>query len=147
MIRIVPASSEHVAVIAAAMQREHREECEGAGLTAIDALQASFDGAAVAETALLDGEPIAMWGVNPGSLIGGNARVWMLGTDGLHRSSLTMCRHARRFINRMNARYPVLECFTDLRYHTGCAWVEWLGFREIDRIITEATIYSVYRRT
>jgi hypothetical protein len=147
MITIVPATQEHVLAVAEMMQREHREECEGAGMSALEALQGSLDGAALAETALQDGVPIAMWGVNPTSLIGGHARVWMLGTEALHAFPISVCRLARRFVDRMNARYAVLECFTDLRYHTGCAWVEWLGFREASRVITPATIYSVYRRT
>jgi hypothetical protein len=90
---------------------------------------------------------MAVWGVNPASLIGTQATVWMLGTDALKAHPIAVCKAARRFVERMHARYPVLECVTDLRYHTGCAWVEWMGFREVRRVLAPATIYAIYRRT
>lgn len=146
MISIVPATEEGAAFIAAGMQRPHREECEGAGMTAAGALAVSLSSAAVAEMALADGEPIAMWGLNPGAMLGGSAIVWMLGTDALKRYPIYLCRYTKRFMDSAQAIYPTLECVTDIRYPTGCAWLEWLGFREASRVATPATIYAVYRR-
>lgn len=146
MITIGPTTAEGIEHIAANMQREHREECEGACMSALEALQWSVNDAAVTEMARFRGEPMAVWGVNPTSIIGSHATVWMLGTDRLKQHPIAVCKAARDFVHRMNRRYPVLECVTDLRYHTGCSWVEWMGFREARRVLTPSTIFAIYRR-
>ena len=147
MITISQVTEAGVKRIAANMQRAHREECEGAGMSALEALQWSVNDAALTEMAVCDGEPIAVWGLNPTTIIGSYATVWMLGTDEIPRHPLVVCKVARRFISAASARYRVLECFTDLRYHTGCEWAKWLGFHEVNRVTTATTIYAVYRRT
>lgn len=126
----MPASHEHVAAVSAALRTQDRITVMACGLTAEGGYGLLLTRSMFAETALLDGEPAAMWGAAADSFMATDkAHLWMLVRRGVHRPPLAICRIAVRFIREMLAHYgrvttTVLEGFvTDQRF------IEWLGFK------------------
>jgi len=130
MITVEPATQEHALQIAAAMSAQTVQECEGHGLTPEQAVLYSLQTSMVADTAIMDGKPIAMWGLCPRSLVGERALLWMLDTPAVQgpgrKALLTLSRY---FTEWSLDRYPVLECLIDNRHDKALRWVKWLGFR------------------
>lgn len=76
----------------------------------------------------LTGEPIAVFGVAPVSLLGGRGCPWMLGTDGLLRHSRELVRETRGVVDAWGLRYDQLFNFVDARNVRAIAWLKHLGF-------------------
>lgn len=131
MIDIVLATNEHVEIMAPLMSQDDVDEVAAMNMTPIEALRWSLEGSLVAHAALIDGEPISMWGCAPTALLGDKAVVWMLGTPKLRQNAKTLLRISRQFIQDMQARYPVLECWVDSRHERAMRWTQWLGFRPV----------------
>lgn len=84
-IRLVPAQSKHIGRIARLMRADDVEECAAMDRTPKQALRTAFLTSAKAWTALVDGQPEAMFGVVVESVLDGKGVPWMLGTDEVHR--------------------------------------------------------------
>lgn len=80
-VRLVPAERKHINRIANNMRGIDRVECEAFGRTPKHALRDALSRSDTAWTAMVDGQPEAMLGVVIESVMGGDARPWMLGTD------------------------------------------------------------------
>ncbi|AHE52569.1 hypothetical protein [Sphingomonas sanxanigenens] len=80
-VRIVPARPRHVRRIAQAMRDADRRECAAIGLDPRAALRRGLAGSALCRTALVDGEPEAMFGLVVRSAVAGEGMPWLLGTD------------------------------------------------------------------
>lgn len=91
MIDLVRAEIRHIGRIAAGIRAIDREECEAMGRSPKQSLRLGLLTSDKAWTALLDGRPVAMFGVVTTDAIGGEATPWFLGTDEVYR-------HARAFI-------------------------------------------------
>lgn len=129
MIRVEPATQEHADIMAPLMSAQDRAEIEAAGFTPRDALRYSMEGSVVADTALIDGVPAAMWGICPRSIVGERALLWMLGTPAVQRNAKALLVLSRYFADWAQERYPVLECLIDSRHDKALRWVKWLGFK------------------
>lgn len=130
-IEIVPATIEHAEAMAPRMRHEDSTEVLALGLSAFDALRHSLDGSIVAETALVDGEPAAMWGACAEAIAGNKAFLWMLGTDHVPRNAKALLKVSRFFVAHVHRTYPVLECLVDMRYHKAVKWIMWMGFERV----------------
>lgn len=109
MIRLVEAKRGHVAPIARAMREWDRVECAAFGRTPRQALRLGLAASALSATVLMQGRPIAMFGVTPISVIEGRGCVWFLGTDAVRRFPRELLVLGRYVLDEMQARFPRLE--------------------------------------
>jgi hypothetical protein len=72
-------------------------------------------------------EPVAMFGINPSSLMGKKAVVWMLASDGLEKIKIRFLKHSREFISLMLSYYPYLHNYVDDRNKASIAWLLFCG--------------------
>ncbi len=93
-----------------------------------DALLESLDRALDARVALLDGRPIAIWGLGTQSMMFGPGVPWMVGSDELAGAGLRFLRESRAAIGWMLARYGRLVNWVDARNAPAIRYLAWLGF-------------------
>lgn len=91
-LRLVPASRAHVGPIANRMREADRRECAAFGYAPKAALRRSLAGSTCALTALVDGRPEAMMGVEVLSALDRSGTIWMLATDEAFRHGRAMLR-------------------------------------------------------
>lgn len=114
--------------IAKSMRRLDAQEVLAAGCgSPRQALSDSFALSSVCLTAERDGVPVAAFGLVPECLLGGRARVWMLGTDGLAPIKKTFVKVSRLVIAFFLGKYPELYNFVDCRYVGAFRWLESCG--------------------
>lgn len=94
------------------------------------ALRASVERSHWTATGILDGRPLCLFGVAPGSLLSGVGVPWMLGTRRMEQRAvqLPFLRASRRVVAAMLATYPVLTNVVDARNTLAIGWLRWLGF-------------------
>lgn len=136
MIRVVPATEAHADAMAPLMSAADIAEIEAMGFTPREALIYSLAGSTVADCALIDGVPAAMWGLCPRSLIGERALLWMLGTPAVQKNAKALLAISRYFADWAQGRYPVLEALIDSRHEKALRWVRWLGFKPTGGTVT-----------
>lgn len=74
------------------------------------------------------GEPIAVFGVAPVSLLGGQGCPWMLGTDTMDLYGREVVQLSRAHVKRWGLRYDHLFNFVDARNLRSIAWLRRIGF-------------------
>jgi hypothetical protein len=129
MIMVVPATIEHAERMAPVMRKEDRAEILALGYTPVEALRASLEESALAETAILGDSVVAMWGAVPQTRLGHKAFVWMLGTELVPEHPRELLRGSKSFIDHVQRTYPLLECLVDTRYTKAVRWIRWMGFQ------------------
>jgi hypothetical protein len=100
-VRLVPAQFKHIGRIARLMRDIDRAECEAMGRTGKQALRAALMTSSKAWTALVDGQPEAMFGVVVDSAIDRTAIPWFLGTDEVYRHPREMLMWGPGMIERL----------------------------------------------
>ena len=78
-------------------------------------------------TVKIQGQPVAMFGVNGETVLGDKGIVWMLATDEIDKIKLRFLRHSRRFVKMMLEYYPYVYNFVDVRNKVSIAWLRKLG--------------------
>ncbi len=131
MIRVEPATLDHVRRMAPIMRREDSTEVLALGYTPFDALRVSLEASFVAEAAVLGDDVAAMWGAVAEAYAGGKAFLWMLGTEHVPRNIKPLLRGSRSFVTYCHQFYPLLECLVDMRYEKAVRWINWMGFRQV----------------
>ena len=82
-----------------------------------------------AKTALFDGIPACVFGVNPGGMLGdGSGTPWMIGTPLVEQHSVAFLRRCRPVVRAWAKRYTSLRNHVDARNGHAVAWLRWLGF-------------------
>ncbi len=126
---IVPAHSDHLFWLANNMAQADRDEVEaGSGKGPFRALRDSMERSVVAWTALVNDEPVCMFGVTPMDILAGVGSPWLLGTDKVRESPVTMIKLNREYIPKMLELFPRLVNFVDLRHVVSIRWLRRLGF-------------------
>lgn len=74
-----------------------------------------------------NGEPICIFGINPDSLLGEKAIVWMLSTDKLKEAKIKFFRESKKYITELLEWYPLLYNYVDARNTKSIQWLRWLG--------------------
>lgn len=100
-VRIVPAQFRHINRIARRIRVHDREECEAMGRTPKQALRLGFFTSDKAWTALVDGQPEAMFGCVMLSALTGEATPWFLGTNEVYRHGRELLSWGPGFLDRM----------------------------------------------
>jgi hypothetical protein len=129
-VEIVPSRSEHIAHIAANIRETDRRELyDYMMLTPQEALERSFASSKLAWTGLIDGVPVAMFGVVPASFLSETGRPWLISTTEIEKHQLTFLRRCKPVVKTMTLCYSRLENFV-AEYNTNAiAWLYWLGFK------------------
>lgn len=75
------------------------------------------------------GEPVALFGLAPVSLLGGMACPWLLGTDAFTDYPRDIVVLGKRMVQRWGRRYDQLVNYVDARNVRSLAWLQHIGFR------------------
>jgi hypothetical protein len=126
---VSPTVQEDTVRMAPLMSLADRLECEAMGLTALEALQHSVAASTVADTAHIDGQPAAIWGLVPQGLLTPRAWLWMLGTPAVQANAKALLKMSAYFVEWAHETYPVLDALIDSRHEKALRWVSWLGFK------------------
>lgn len=127
--RMVSAASAHIAHLALHMREaDRREVWAWSGSTPQEAFERSLAASPLAWTALLEGEPVAMFGAGGETLLAPVGVPWLLGTDVLDQYPASVGRASRWGVAQMRACYPVLANWSDARHERAHEWLRWLGF-------------------
>jgi hypothetical protein len=138
MITIRPSHSFDVGTIAPHMRlADQKEVLAASGHTPHQALRQALKVSAVCMTACLDGNPIAMFGVNPdldlfkdtGVVYG---HVWFLGTDESTQDPKGFMRASRKWLGILSEKYTALGNVVDARNSKHIRWIKAMGFDFID---------------
>lgn len=128
-VTVVPTTSDHAhAVGAAARQADRAELWASDRMTPRRAIELGAMVCPETLTALFDGEPACVFGVNPGGLLSQGARPWMVSTPLLEQHPMAFLRRSRRVVAGWASRYTTLANHVDARNTLAVAWLAWLGF-------------------
>ena len=100
-VRLVPAQFKHIGRIARNIRDIDRVECEVLGRDPKHALRHALMNSSKAWTALVDGQPEAMFGVVVHSVLDGEAVPWFLGTDEVYRHGRELLMWGPGLIERL----------------------------------------------
>lgn len=75
-----------------------------------------------------DGTPVAVFGLAPVSLLGGQACPWMLGTPELQRYGRDVVLLGKRFAREWGHKYDQLYNYVDARNTRAIAWLRHSGY-------------------
>jgi hypothetical protein len=100
-VSVVPAEFKHIGRISRRLRTFDREECEAMGRTPKQALRLALMTSDKAWTALVDGEPEAMFGVVVESALTGEGTPWFLGTNEVYRHGRELLMWGGGFIERL----------------------------------------------
>ncbi|MEH3125567.1 hypothetical protein [Agrobacterium cavarae] len=127
--RIIPASVEHVAVIAPRMREADKDEVFAAvGRGPASALLHSLRCSDLAYTVEYDGRPELMFGCGTTNMIANVGAPWALGTDAIDDHPTHFLRGSLFWVREVRKRYASLLNVVDDRNEASKRWLEWLGF-------------------
>lgn len=125
-----PLQAGDVAYIAEHLREADRREVEAvrgprfADAIARAVLRSSHYWTAVSE----EGEPLAVFGVVPVSIISGIGSPWFLATERANEHPRNLVVEGRRYLSAMRAIYPRLYNYVDARNDKSIRWLRRLGF-------------------
>ncbi|HFL4765783.1 TPA: hypothetical protein ACG33R_001417 [Escherichia coli] len=138
--QIVPATSAHIEEILARVRQADVEEFLATnGWSPRRVMEFGLKTSTFSCAGLINGRVITIFGVAPGSMIGGTGIPWLVGTDDLEKYQRTFLRRCRKVVNAMLTVYPYLENYVDARNHVAKTWLKWLGFE-----LEEAAPYGLH---
>lgn len=128
MINIVPTTKEHVSYILETLRESDRWEIEAVGGNAETALYKTLDCALWSKTALLDGSPVAFWGLAGVALGDVGVPFLLTSKDVLKVPPITFARVYKNEIQRMRNSFPHLENIVDANYTGAVKMLKIAGF-------------------
>lgn len=123
-VRVVPFTiPADVHFVADHLRAEDKRELETAtGLTAHEAVFASWASSELTYVAHIDGLPAVVFGVAPGGVI------WLVGTDAIGPAALPVFRLSKLCVGALLDHYGALHNVADIRNHLHLRWLKLLGF-------------------
>lgn len=129
IVHILPAKVSHISCIAAKVRPDdQRELWDFACVSPAQAMYHGLNQSRIAKTGFINGEAVAMFGVNTVSAVSGVGRVWMIGTTLLDKYAMTFLRRCKPEVEEMFSDYKRLENYIDARNVKAIAWLRWLSF-------------------
>lgn len=128
-IELLVASAADIPALCADARPQDVDEMHAMGTTFEDALRQGVELSTWAVTGCVDGVPVCMFGVAPGSVLNGQGVPWMLGTNALVRHEKAFLRRCKGVVAAMLRTYPRLLNVVDERNDKARQWLAWLGFR------------------
>ncbi len=109
----------------AELKAAHGDDCDIGAL-----LSRSVDNSTLVRTTVdaLTGEPVAIFGVAPASLLGATGIPWMLGTEKMFDYPRELWRDGRRWVGEMLVLFSHLANFVDARNEASIKWLKRFGF-------------------
>lgn len=107
---------------------DKREIEDASGLNHIQALERIYKMTENAWTGLVNGEIVAIFGVQKISTLTGLGIPWMISTHGIEKHWLTFTRHCKPVFGKMIEGCAELTNFVDDRNDLAKLWLKWLGF-------------------
>ncbi len=127
-LEYVPAEPAHAEWLAPRLRATDRAEVQAAlGLPPEVALPISLRASSMAVTALVRGEPGAIFGICPANLLAGEGLVWMLGSDEVERQARAMLREAPQWLALIGDGYRLLRNHVDARNTRAVRWLRRMG--------------------
>lgn len=146
-LEIVPATEAHATSLGGRLREADAAEIRALGLTGVQALGLALSVSMEGWTVLDAGEPIAMYGYSAESLIAPSAAIWLLTAPGVVRCAPRLLGVARRYLDRINTRYGVIENMADLSYDGAVKLAHMLGFVDHERVEIGGRSFIRMRRT
>lgn len=92
-----------------------------------ECLRGSFSRSSMRYCVVLEGTPVALFGIVPDTLLGPSANIWFLGADGMSRIRKSFVKQSRLVIREWLKRYPILWNYIDARYRSSLVWIRSCG--------------------
>lgn len=127
-VKIVPATVEHIYLLAEHMRTGDAMEIEAAGFDVRVGIRRTYYASVLRRTALVDDQVAAMWGVC-GTLISNTGTPWLLTAEPIERVPVTFVKQARRQLGVMLGLYRRLENFVAADYVRAVRLLDYLGFK------------------
>jgi hypothetical protein len=128
MIEVVQADARHIPEMAPHLRQADLKELKASGSTPVAGLSHSLETSSKAFSVLLDGEPIAMFGVSPmdsqGVLVGA---LWLMGTPGIEQIRYQFLRESKQWLAEIADGYDFLANYVHEDNHLHIRWLRWLG--------------------
>lgn len=125
---IVPATPEHLPLIAAAMPSEGvRELAEVYGQNPEETLRRNLLASTEAWTMFHDTVPLAIFGVAPLSVMEGRGEFWVIGTTHICAHRLSFARSCRKFLPRLMRDWNEVIGLLEHGRPDVVKWAAWLG--------------------
>lgn len=129
IVQIVPATLAHIPPLLPHVRQADIDEFYALDLSTVnEVLTKGINQSTKAWTALFNGQVAAIFGVAPGSIIGGIGVPWLVGSDLLEQQQKAFLRRCKPILNLMLSIYPHLINYVDQRNHVAKSWLYWLGF-------------------
>jgi hypothetical protein len=124
---IIPATHAHCRALVLTLRPEDRAEVDSAGIPARHLVAQLYRGSYRRETAVVDGEVAAVWGMR-GSLIGTSVEMWLMTTPAVARLPIAFFREARRILAEVLETKHVVVSRCGAEYHAAIRFFRMLGF-------------------
>lgn len=128
-VEIVPAEIEHIQALLPHVRQADIDEFHAASLSTPE--QVLVQGIRVSTrswSAIFDDRVVAIFGIAPLSMLGGDGVPWLVGSDLLEKNQKAFLRRCRPVVAEMLDIYPHLVNYVDARNVAAKAWLHWLGF-------------------
>lgn len=127
--RVVPSSILHVKALVRTMRRDAHVTVTGAGYDPRRALHRTMRQSHHCRTALIDGRPVAMWGV-VGALLAERASVWLVMAEGVTSMPRSIVREAEAQLAEIRRHYSEIVVTILPEDETALRFAIYLGFRD-----------------
>lgn len=139
---VIPATAEHIPLIAANVREADRLEFAANWRSAAQVMETGLRVSSKAYTGMVNDMPVCMFGVAPvGAMMPGHGRPWMVGTKQLDDYAVLFLRRCKPQIKEMLTLYPVLTNYVAESNTKAIEWLRWMGFT----IAETATLTGIRR--
>lgn len=128
MISIVAAEARHINRIAKNIAEIDELECRMLGHSPKQALRLGLRMSSICGTALLDDQPIAMFGVVPENLIEGKGSAWLLLTKKGRQQHRALVVLGKQITEILHKEAEILHNHVHASNDRAIRWLEYLGF-------------------
>lgn len=108
-VKLVPASPAHVGRLANRMREIDAAECAARGHAPKQSLRLALRASVWSVTAMIDGDPHAMFGIAPVSVVADRGCPWFLGSDAVLAHGRDLLTLGPLVLGRMHASFARLE--------------------------------------
>lgn len=131
--QVVPASIRHVRPMARQIRAAAAITLQGFGFHPREALRRAFVASHYCRTALMDGKPIAMWGVK-GTMLDEIAFVWLVLSDGVTHMPVSVVKEAQRELAKIMRTVDEVAITVLPDDEAAVRFAVYLGFHDRDDI-------------
>jgi len=136
---VVPTVPQHLRQLATMLRDEDVAEIAGTGNVPKRALWRGYRNSILCETAIIEGEPAAIWGLCIGGIVGVSplnplGRPWLLTSARVEAVPFAVVREAKHAVSRMLSVTPMLENYVLSSYTRAVRMLRMIGFTVDDPV-------------